>query len=265
MKSFFKELDKLKDKISRSFIFLFLDYDGTLAPIADMPVKAHMPLKTRKIIDLLSKNYECKVAIISGRSLGNIKRYVGLKKVIYAGNHGLEIEGPKNRFAYRIPKEFMLAIKKIKEKIAKDFSDIEGILIEDKKLTLSVHYRLVENNNIQKVIDILNKLTKPFIANGTVKINSGKKVCEIKPDIRWHKGSAVLWLLEREKKLGKKRKILPIYIGDDLTDEDAFEVLKKTGVTVFVGKKSILSKAKFFVNDTKEVSKLLKIILKIKA
>ena len=279
MEYLFLHLDRLKNRLSGKFILLFLDYDGTLTPIVETPAKAVISKERKDLLDKLSTNPHCRVAIISGRALSDIKSLVGLKNIIYAGNHGLEIESPKIKFSrlpFDIRRDPAMAgesqvsprlksiVRHIYEDAVSKFSKIKGVLIEDKGLTISVHYRLVDEKDIQEFLGIFNEITDPYIVRGKIKINSGKKVYEIRPPVMWDKGKVVLWLLARQQFLSGENKIFPVYIGDDVTDEDAFKVLKKKGLTIFVGEQ-VNSEAQYYLKTAEEVTEFLRLIRDLKS
>jgi len=260
MKYLFSHWHGLKGKLKNKFIFLFLDYDGTLAPIAERPDKAVISKGARGLLQQLSKSRDCKLAIISGRPLKDIKNIAGLKDIIYVGNHGLEIEGPKVKFESQVSQRLKAIIRHIYEDAVSKFSKIKGVLIEDKSLTISVHYRLVDAKKIQEFMSIFAEITESYTARNKIEITSGKKVYEIKPPVQWDKGKVVLWLMARQQFAAGERKVLPIYIGDDVTDEDAFTALKNKGLTIFVGRPA-KSNAQYYLKNTGEVIKFLKTIL----
>lgn len=263
MEHLFFRLNKLKGSLKGKFIFLFLDYDGTLTPIVQSPDKAIIPVKTLDALKGLSKNPHCKVAIISGRALKDIKNKIGLERIIYAGNHGLEIDGPKLRFKAPLSMGYMAILKKIRCILKEKLSKIKGVIIEDKGLALSVHYRLVNIKDVQPVKTIFHETATHYVISNKIKIRPGKRVLEIGPSLEWDKGKVVLWLLTRLKFVLGKEPYFPIYIGDDATDEDAFRTLKNKGLTVFVGDPGN-SHAKYYLRNTQEVAEFLKQILKIK-
>jgi len=263
MKYLFDRWVNLKKDIIDKYIILFLDYDGTLTPIADMPHQAIIPKETKALLTKLTRSLRVKIAIISGRSLSDIKNLVGLKDIIYAGNHGLEIEGPKIKFESRVSPRLKSIIRHIYENAVSKLSKIKGVLIEDKGLTISVHYRLINKKDVQRFLSIFNEITDPYIVRGKIKINSGKKVYEIKPPVMWDKGKVVLWLLAKQQFLLGENKIFPVYIGDDVTDEDAFKVLKKKGLTIFVGGQAS-SEAQYYLKTTEEVTEFLRLISDLK-
>lgn len=263
MDHLFFQLNKLKSALKDKFIFLFLDYDGTLTPIVQSPDKAVIHRTTIEILRGFSKIPNCRVAIISGRALKDIKNKIGLEGIFYAGNHGLEIDGPKLKFKTPVSLGYMTTLKKIKNILKKKLSKIKGVIIEDKGFTLSIHYRLVDAKDVRLVKTIFHEALAHYIVSNKIKIRPGKKVLEIRPPLEWDKGKIVLWLLARLKFALGKEPCVPIYIGDDITDEDAFRALKNTGLTVFVGHPEN-SHAKYYLKNTQEVTEFLGHILKIK-
>ena len=122
---------------------------------------------------------------------------------------------------------------------------------------------MVDEKDIQEFLNIFNEITDPYIVRSKIKINSGKKVYEIRPPIMWDKGKVALWLLARQQFLLERNKILPVYIGDDVTDEDAFKALKKKGLTIFVGERAS-SEAEYYLKTTEEVAEFLRLIFDLK-
>jgi len=137
------------------------------------------------------------------------------------------------------------------------------VLIEDKGVTLAVHYRLVRKKDIPLIKAIFQKALIFYQIKNKVKTGFGKKLLEVRPAVDWNKGKAVLWLLAKCKFFLKEKKVLPIYIGDDKTDEDAFKSLRGIGLTIFVGRPRD-SYAEYFLNDTKEIYMFLNKILQLK-
>ncbi len=261
MKHFLAICDKLKKVLAGKTIFLFLDYDGTLAPLVDRPGRAFLTKKTKRLLINLAKNRNCKVAIVSGRRIKDIKKRVRIKKIIYVGNHGLEIYGPKIKFEAKIHPKFPATLSSIKEELNKKLSKVDGAFVEDKGLTLSLHYRCVNERDIPDVKTIFHETVSTHLAGDKIKVKAGKMVFEVRPPITWDKGKAILWLLARQQFANKNRKALPFYFGDDTTDEDAFRALRKRGITVFVGS-SGESHAEYYLKSTQEVARALKQILK---
>lgn len=263
MKNLIDALKSLKEGLTARPLFLFLDYDGTLAPIADTPSKARISRETKEVLKQLSKTPGCRVAIMSGRTLKDIKKMVSIDGIIYSGNHGLEIEGPKIKFESPAPVRIKNLLKKIKADLSEKLSRIRGVFIEDKGPALGVHYRLVNAQDEYAVKNIVHSVLNPYRLERKVRLKYGKKVFEIRPPMKWDKGHATLWLLARQRFISKEEP-LPIYIGDDLTDEDAFRALKDRGITIFVGEGRHLSRARYYLKDSKEVLYFLKQILQLR-
>lgn len=255
MQYLFKFIDKIKEKVKTKRILFFLDYDGTLTPIVERPDKAVISKETKELLRSLVKSPKFKLAIISGRALKDVKRKVSIDGIIYVGNHGLEIEGPKIKFESPISERSKGLIKQIKEDLNKKLSAIKGVFVENKGLTLSLHYRLVDKEDISKVKDIFEKITKAYLIRNRIRTSSGKKVLEVRPPVSWNKGKVCLWLLARQKSIHKD--VMPIYIGDDVTDEDAFKAVRNRGLSIFVGKPK-KSYAQYYLKNTKEVFDFLR-------
>jgi len=142
----------------------------------------------------------------------------------------------------------------IEEKLYQIFPQIDkGIQIDRKRYAVAVHYRNASEDNIpvikQKVDEILKE-------NPDFKKGEGKKILEIKPNVDWHKGKAVLWIM---KKLGvdDTSKFVPIYIGDDVTDEDAFRSISEFGVGILVGTHGQETAARYKLDDVPDVQSFL--------
>lgn len=262
MKYLFDNKETIRRFLTGRFVYLFLDYDGTLTPIVESPGRAALSEEARGLLDELSKSPKLKLAIVSGRSLKELQKIVHLNDIIYVGNHGFEIKGPKFRFEGPISTGFKAALKKIKEDLDRRLSAVKGVFIEDKGLTLSVHYRLVNTKDELLVKNIFYESIQPYLISKKARLTYGKKVFEVRPVAKWDKGKAVIWLLARERFRLKGNLALPVYIGDDLTDESAFNALKKKGLTISVGKAMLLT-ATYYLNNTSEVIRFLKLILVI--
>lgn len=259
----FSSWEGVKKSTNKKFIYLFLDYDGTLSPIAQAPDKAVMSDRTKDLLYKLSKRPNCKIAIVSGRALNDISRRVGLKNIVYVGNHGFEIKGPKIKFKVPVSSKYRRAIEDIKSRLEKNLLPFKGVSIEDKGFCLAVHYRLADEKDVPAIESEFYVSTFLDEFRNNIQVRSGKMLREIRPPMLWDKGVAVLWLLARQSSLirDKKMEVLPVYIGDDVTDEDAFQALRNRGLTIFVGKPKS-TKARFYVKNTAEVIRFLETILK---
>lgn len=241
-------------------IFLFLDYDGTLTAIVKDPLAAHLNPTTKKLLRQLSKKKNLVLGIISGRSLADIKKRVGVNNILYAGNHGLELlfKGKKTYTQEALLKQCLPTLNLAKRDLKRVLAGTKGVVFEDKGIIFAVHYRKVKKD-LDRIRSIFKKIASPYLKNGKLKITTGKKVLEIRPNIPIDKFDAVNFF---QKQLKKKANEITIFIGDDLTDEDVFKRLGKSDLGVRVGRKQN-SFAKYFLKNPQEVEKLLIRILKV--
>lgn len=255
-----KITQQLKDA---NHILLFMDYDGTLTPIVERPELANISEETRELLDALLHQPRLTLAIISGRALADLEGKVNISGIIYVGNHGLEIEGPGISFVHPVVNEIKPVLGVISSVLKQTLGTIEGVLVEDKGLSLSLHYRLVAEDKIEEVRSIFEHAVGGARASGKIKITTGKKVYEVRPAVDWDKGKAVKLLMKSYGKGGRKSGLVPIYIGDDLTDEDAFRAIKDygKGIPIFVGETSQNTAADYFLESPFEVIKFLDMLL----
>ncbi len=249
---------EIRKNIGKKFIMLCLDYDGTLTPIVDTPHRAILRKETRELLHRLSRISNFKLVIISGRALRDVRRMVNLDRITYIGNHGLEIEDKGSEFKEQTFSKLKTVIEKIKKILNERLREIKGVFVEDKGLSLSLHYRLADRKDLTKIKNTFDEVTQPYLTKNRIKISSGKKVFEVRPPLDWDKGKAVRWLLKKQRSF-LKREIFPVYIGDDLTDEDAFFILRDKGLTVFVGRVQP-SHAEYYLRDCEDVFRFLKVL-----
>lgn len=243
---------------SAEHVLLFFDFDGTLTPIVDRPESTVLPAETRRLLRTLAKNRHYTVGIVSGRALADLKDKVNVDGIIYAGNHGLEIEGFGSNFLEPVAEEMRPFLQMLGQALSATLRGIKGVFVEDKGLTISVHYRSVDDTEERKVRDAFARVTDPLHVTGRIKVTQGKKVYEIRPPVDWDKGKAVAWLIANCRQARGKGGAVPLYLGDDLTDEDGFKVIEKTGgVSVFVGEGNFPSVARYFLKSPEEVTELL--------
>ena len=255
----------LSDIRVSAHILLLSDYDGTLTPIVGRPDEAILSLGVREKIRALAGKPTFSVGIISGRSLSEVKTLVGTDGVYYAGNHGLEIEGPGLKFTNSAANAAQVEVRRLARQLSAQLDNIEGVIVEDKGLSLSVHYRLVKRGEEKIVAGMFHQITSPWLCDGKIRVTSGKKVWEIRPPIDWHKGKAVETIINEIKALFHFKQLLTIYLGDDTTDEDAFKVIHRPrGWSIVVGKEHPLSNADYFLDSTSEVEAFLARLLELK-
>ncbi|XP_058104569.1 probable trehalose-phosphate phosphatase F isoform X1 [Magnolia sinica] len=265
-------------------IALFLDYDGTLSPIVDNPERAFMSSAVSQMRDAVKNVADYfPTAIISGRCRDKVLEFIGLTQLYYAGSHGMDIMGPVTNTAsvddhpncirstdkqgkevklFQPASEFLPMIDEVFRSLVENTKGIEGAKVENNKFCASVHYRLVDEKYwptiAQRVHDILKDYPR-------LRLTHGRKVLEVRPIINWDKGKAVEFLLE-SLGLSNCGDVLPIYVGDDRTDEDAFKVLRDgdRGYGILVSSMPKESSAHYSLRDPSEVMKFLKSLVRWK-
>ncbi len=245
-------------------VLLFFDYDGTLTPIVSRPELAVLSTEVRDLLHALAQKKSLSAGIISGRSLAEIKSMVAVDGLYYGGNHGLEIEGPGLKYISSEAETARALIKELAGKLAEELGDISGIIVEDKGLSLSVHYRLVKEEEERVVADILQSVTGSLVGQQKIRITTGKKVFEVRPPIDWNKGKAVEKIGAEIKTALNIQRALTVYLGDDNTDEDAFKVLRRPeGWSIFVGGGNTTSAAEYYLDSPAEVAEFLSRMLNL--
>ncbi len=265
MKDLFKSWKTVSAKIKKSAsIFLLLDFDGTLCPIVSHPDLVEVDKDIKSILKKLNKTRGIILGFVSGRSIADIKKYLKLKGVYYVGNHGLELKKPKSRKVEILSKdqikESLKLLKDIAGVLRKKIKPYKGVWLEDKKYSLSLHYRMADKKNAEITKRIFDEVTYEAERKKLVRITKGKKVFEVRPPHNQNKGTAVLKL----KKIYLKKLPLLIYLGDDITDEDVFEVMSKKDLSIRIGRGE-KSKAVYSLKNVKEVANFLKRLYLIKA
>ena len=226
----FDDIDTISARIKGSKgVLLFLDFDGTLAPIAASPREASLPEKTRLLLEKLKAVLS--IVIVSGRSLSDIRERVGLTGLSYAGNHGLEwaIEDAEGHM--RIEESHVERIREVSAVLKPLLASYEGALIEEKGYTVALHFRMVDAARRDALLYEAGEALLPIRERGGITVTHGKMLIEVRPDVPWHKGAFIRMAIDR---LSRGKNVLSIFIGDDETDEDAFSTLPEA-ITVRVG------------------------------
>ncbi len=233
-------------------LLLMLDFDGTLAPIVPHPPDARIPPAAMSSLRALRACPGVEMAIVSGRAASDVRSLVGLSGIHYFGSHGRERIRPEGGPAEADYSE-RAAIQAICEQLAAELGGVAGFAIEDKGVTAAAHFRNADARDRGRIAQIVRHAVE---AAGQLKVSPGKMVCDITPTDGVDKGSAALALL---RELGG----VPLYFGDDATDESVFRALPSAAITVFVGPPSSDSPARFRVAGPGEVSEALARILRI--
>lgn len=236
---------------------VFLDFDGTLAPIASHPSMVQVSESMRDALRDCARREDTNLAIISGRSLSDIRRQLSIEGVVFAGNHGLEIEGPGIE-DYRHPDigHYEERAHELAEQLAK--LNVPGVWVEAKGASLTLHFR--EATPLDQTTVATEART--LIRNAGFQARDALCAVEARPPIGWDKGHAVLHVLREKYGPGWSESIRAIYVGDDETDEDAFRALRGLAATFRVGPATQPTRAQRRLSDVSAVETLLRWIAK---
>ena len=205
-------------------LVLLLDFDGTLAPIVPRPEMAAMPDGTRRALDRLMARPGVEVAVVSGRGMADARDRTAIPGIAYAGNHGMEIHGAGLDRVHPDAAAARPALEEAAAEIERGLAGIDGAFVEDKQLTLSIHFRQAADREA----DVRRVVMDAADGRGGLKVTEGKMVLEVRPRVEWDKGRAVLFLLG-EMRPPADAPVL--YLGDDTTDEDAFRAVAEWGAS----------------------------------
>ncbi len=237
----------------------FLDYDGTLTPIVASPELAILAPDMKRIVENLAEIHT--VAIVSGRLREDVQNLVGIKGIFYAGSHGFDIEGPGGfKMIHKAAEKTIPLISAIIEQLKERLGHINGILIEEKKFSVAVHYRKVLNiTDLQFIEKVVKEMVQE---HNEMRILLGKKVFEILPNIDWDKGKAVKWIMNALNIPWQPTTVF--YLGDDTTDEYAFRTVITRGTALIVSDDpEIISTADFQLQSTVEVKEFFEQVMEI--
>lgn len=234
-------------------VLLFSDFDGTLVPIKDTPSECYLDPIISKTLLTIANLPQVIVGVVSGRELSDVRSRVGLDRIYYAGNHGLEIEGPGISFVEHTAKSRSEELDELVEALSISLGVIPGVWVQHKRLSASIHYRQAARDAVSLVSDMVSRVTALAVQTNRFVLRNGKCVIEVRPAVDWNKGRAVCWLADHLTE--KDHKPIKIYLGDDDTDEDAFKAWP-TGITIRVGESQNTS-ANFFVPQPSDIRDFL--------
>jgi trehalose-phosphatase len=246
-------LDDIAARMVRRPLAVFLDYDGTLTPIVRRPKEAALSSSMRETVRALAAKVP--LAVLSGRDLEDLRQRVNIEEIVYAGSHGFDIVGPRG-LRKQVAPEFLPILEDAEKELKQKLRDIADARLERKRFSIAAHYREVPDERAPQVEQAVSEVAA---RHRKLRKMAGKKVYELQPDVDWNKGKALLWLLEAMS--SESREMLPIFIGDDLIDEDAFRAVKRCGVGIVVNEKPRATAARYTLTDPAEVEHFLRDIL----
>ena len=258
MKDADKHMGSIRNRIKKSGCVLMLDFDGTLAPIVANHRAARMTANTQKLLRNAAQRFP--VAVISGRSLSDVRKKVGLP-ISYAGSHGLEthILGARFKIRVNIPQTTKSIFQQARLSLRRVVRKYAGVRIEDKRLCYAVHYRALSSVEARLFVEEAKEAVDTYIHLGGIRVLNNLYTFDIMYDLKHTKGHAVH---ELGRALRRTSSAIPIYVGDSATDEDAFRTLAE-GITIRVGKNGA-SAAQYYFKSRTGVDRFIRNIANVK-
>ncbi|OBI55611.1 trehalose-phosphatase [Mycobacterium sp. E796] len=210
---------------------VFLDFDGTLSEIVEHPDSARLVEGAEEALRALATR--CPVTVVSGRDVADVRERAKVDGVWYAGNHGLELVAPDGTYYENAASAGVAdTLARAAGRLAEALSDVPGIVVEHKRFSVAVHYRNANPHDVDRLFVAARDVGR----TEGLRVTPGRKVIALRPNLGWDAGATLNWLLRRI--LGSygadPGTVLPIYVGDDITDEDAFDAVQFDGVGIVV-------------------------------
>lgn len=256
MKNLFRNSAVWRKTLHDEALALFLDYEGTLSSMAPASRKAGLSSSMKKVLETLAVLPGVKVAVISGRSLRDLEKSVGVPGLFYFGSHGIETSFTAKKL-HRASKGYDVLIESLRKRMISVLKDTPGVFFEDKPFSFVVHYQRAAVTAERKVRRAILDLCEYLVYQEKISVMAGDKFIEVLPPFPVDKGRSAHQFLQA---LGKKR-FFPVVIGDDRTDEAAFALFRANGLTIKVGKDARYSLAEYYVDSVDEVEAFLRMIL----
>lgn len=221
-------------RLAGRHLLLLTDFDGTLADLAPTPDEAAVSDAVRAEVDTLALLPGVTLGVVSGRRLVDVGQRVGPAAEFVAGLHGLEITGPDCAFHHYALDSVAHVVAALKRTAERELAWCPGVLLEDKTYALTCHVRLAPPELADRALDEFEALAEPQLEAGVLKALNGARALELLPSTDWHKGRAAEWIRARVRSRVSDP-ITVVYLGDDRTDEDAFDSLGGEDVVIGVG------------------------------
>lgn len=240
-------------------LHLYSDFDGTLVPLQADPMACHLSASQAATLIALAAVPGVHITIVSGRRLVDLRSRIGIAGLGYVGNHGLEIATPSHNFVH--PGALALATRLAgwQSTLQAVLEPLTGAWIENKELSLSIHYRTLAASRRQEFMAVIENHKGAITEDGQLLISDAKQVVEIRPNLGWTKGSAIQVVDDyiNGDQINKDRnRVRRVYFGDDISDEDAFAQWQQD-LTVLVGEAHRQTHANHRLGDYRQTHRLL--------
>jgi trehalose-phosphatase len=244
-----RDKDPWQPVLGAKELFIFFEFDGTLVEIAPKPDDVVLSDARKLYLRELLSAPGCSVAIVSGRPVDELRKLVGLDGLFYVGCHGLEWTAPDGTWYMSWPHKVVLdALQSLREQLHESLRNLAGVLLEDKGIALALHYRNAKRETAAMARKEFVRAVHWYQQHGVkLEIVAGKKVIEAK-SAGAKKGDAIAQILAR-----RTPSAVPIYIGDDLSDESAFRVITEKGLAILVARTPRATPATYYLKDPREV------------
>lgn len=215
-----RALTDTADRLADRRPAVFFDFDGTLSDIVDDPDAARPVAGATEALAKLAVG--CPVAVLSGRDLADVTNRVGVPGIWYAGSHGFELTAPdgthhqNDAAAAAIP-----VLEQAAARLRDQLGGIPGVVVEHKRFGVAVHYRNAERDRVGEVLAAVRAAER----RDALRVTTGREVIELRPDLDWDKGKTLSWVIDHLRRAGSGS-LTPVYLGDDITDEDAFDAVR---------------------------------------
>jgi trehalose 6-phosphate phosphatase len=208
---------------------VFFDFDGTLSDIVDDPDSARPVAGTVEALQRLAA--QCPVAVLSGRDLADVTKRLGVPGIWYAGSHGFELTAPDGTHHQNdAAAEAIPVLERAAAELRDRFRSIPGVRVEHKRFGVAVHYRNAARDRVDEVAAAVRAAGQ----RDGLRVTTGREVIELRPNVDWDKGKTLRWVIDHLREAQSGGPLMPIYVGDDITDEDAFDAVRQDGIPVLV-------------------------------
>jgi trehalose-phosphatase len=220
--------DEVRRLANGRHLLVLLDFDGTLCEFQAAPGQVQLPESRRALIERLRQH--ATVGIVSGRRLADVRSRCGLDGIVFAGQHGLEIDGLGARFAHPDLYAGTVAVKEAASRLGELTAALRGVFVEDKEASVVLHFREADADAQRDAIAAFASVAGPYVDREQLRVMRGSYMLELLPSIEWNKGNAVDWIADRVREHDGDPFI--VYIGDDVTDQDALAAIEDDGLPI---------------------------------